>query len=78
MQSLAGVQVNEDTTVFSVEESERTGSEASLLITLLANEGGSQQLTQQLSQLANTTALNAGLTVSQPPVRFGESTLTSE
>ena len=72
IQSLSGVQLDDNATIFSVTATEMSASDASILITLLATEGGSQELTDELSARVNTTAQETGLEVTQPPIRFGE------
>lgn len=75
IQTLSGVQLNENATILSVTATDvninanNTGT--SLLITLLATEGGSEELTQELGALVNTTAKEIGLRVILLPVRFG-------
>ena len=70
------MELSSNVTVLSVttEETpaEENATQASLLITLLAPEGGSQELTEELDELVNETAQEVGLVISEPPMRFGE------
>ena len=70
------MELSSNVTVLSVTTEETTAEEnatqASLLITLLAPEGGSQELTEELDELVSETAQEVGLVISEPPMRFGE------
>lgn len=72
IQSLSGVQLHENATILSVTATVISGSSASILITLITTEGGSEELTMALFVRVNITAQEIGLIISQPPMRFGE------
>ena len=67
------MQVNDVATIMSISVNESMGSSnLATLITLLTTAGGSDELTEELFILVNTTAEEFGLAISQPLERFGE------
>ena len=65
--------MDENATIFSVINTTPvlTGTPTPILITLLANNGGSAALTERLSMRINTTAADADVVISAPLQRFG-------
>lgn len=75
IQSLSGVQVNQNATILSVTATDVNSNNATLRTTLLATGGGSEELTQELSARIDTVAEGVGLTVIGPSIRFGETSI---
>ena len=63
--------VADNATIFSIEQAAESDRDTSVLITLLAPAGGSDELTEQLSSRLNITVEELGISVGSV-LRFGK------
>lgn len=67
------MEVAGNATILSVEETDvDANGNILVLITLLAPQGGSRELTEQVFSRFNATAVELGIDILEPVVRFGE------